>query len=436
MTRNPAAIFPSIVALARRLARDSRGNALILGAATLPLMVGAAGIGIDTLSMSLAKRHLQRTADSAALAGAHALVQSDAATRSTAVPSAVNHDLALNRKFALASLQIENAPSSGPFAGNNQAVRVTVTSPRKTPFYSFFTKGTPVMRAQATAAMIVTGNFCMVSLEEGNTTGVTFTGNTTLDLGCGVATNAKGSSAVSGSGSARVNATPIAAVGGVPNSTAYAAGTRLLPYASKQADPFSQLPVPQVPSNCSNRLDINTGQTVSPTATTDKVLCYKGTDIKGTLNIPTGHTVYIDGGRLDLGPHGRVNGTEVTVIMTSSTAATNPSSVATFNLHGGSQMNLTSPKSGTYKGVLFYQDPRAVLNNNIQINGNSSTSFEGGFYFPKATMTFNGTTGMRTECIQLVARRLVFSGNSRVVNTCGTDGGGDDFEAIFVRLVA
>jgi Flp pilus assembly protein TadG len=426
MTRKPAAIRPSIVALARRLVRDTKGNALILGAATLPLMVGAAGIGIDTLSMSLAKRHLQRTADSAALAGGHALVQNHV------VATSVNHDLALNRKFTLASTQIE----TGAFAGNPQAVRVTVTSPRTTPFYSFFTKSTPMMRAQATAAVIIAGNFCMVSLEEGNTTGITFTGNTTLDLGCGVASNAKGSSAVSGSGSAVVNATPIAAVGGVPNSTAYAAGTRLLPYSAKQPDPFSNLPVPQVPSNCSPQLSIGTGTQHSPPANTAKVLCYKGTDIKGTLNIPTGHTVYIDGGKLDLGPHGRVNGTEVTIIMTSSTAATNPSSVATFDLHGGSQMNLTSPKSGTYKGVLFYQDPRATLNNEIKINGNSSTSFEGGFYFPRATMTFNGTTGMRTECMQLVARRLIFSGNSRVTNTCPTDGGGDDFEAVFVRLVA
>jgi hypothetical protein len=51
-------------------------------------------------------------------------------------------------------------------------------------------------------------------------------------------------------------------------------------------------------------------------------------------------------------------------------------------------------------------------------------------------MTFNGTTGMQTECLQLVARRLAFSGNSRVSNQCPTDGKAKAFDAIFVRLVS
>ncbi|HZG07448.1 MAG TPA: pilus assembly protein TadG-related protein [Allosphingosinicella sp.] len=428
MTSKAAAFIPSLVAMARRLAGDSRGNALILGAATLPLMVGAAGIGVDTLSMSLAQRHLQRTADSAALAGGHALVQNNSVTTS------VNHDLALNQKVTLSKTTVENAPSSGPFAGNADAVRVTVESPRRTPFYSFFTKTTPTMRAQATAAVVFTGNFCMVSLEEGNTTGITFTGNTTLDLGCGVATNAKAATAVSGSGSAVVNANPIAAVGGVPASTAYPSGTKLLPFSPKQPDPFSKLPKPQVPTTCNSQLIVpKSGGTVEENSS--GIYCFQGMDIKGPVTLPKG-TYYIDGGKVDLGPHGHLSGSEVTIILTSKTADTNPSSVAQLSLHGSAQMNLTSPTSGTYKGVLFYQDPRAPLNNSVVINGNTSTSFEGGFYFPRANMTFNGNTGMRTECMQLVALRLVFSGNSKVTNTCPATAGGKSFDAVFVRLVA
>src|ERR1044072_7367720 len=52
--------------------RDARGNAIVVAAATLPLIIGAAAIGVDTIQVSVARRQLQRSADSAALAGAYA----------------------------------------------------------------------------------------------------------------------------------------------------------------------------------------------------------------------------------------------------------------------------------------------------------------------------------------------------------------------------
>jgi hypothetical protein len=126
----------------------------------------------------------------------------------------------------------------------------------------------------------------------------------------------------------------------------------------------------------------------------------------------------------------------VTIILTSSTP-TISTSFANLSIHAGAQLNLTSPTSTseTYKGVLFYQDPRSPFGDS-HINGNSSSSFEGGLYFPSRQLTFNGNSGMRTECLQLVALRLVFSGNSKVTNVCPSTGGGRAFDATFVRLVA
>jgi hypothetical protein len=60
---------------------------------------------------------------------------------------------------------------------------------------------------------------------------------------------------------------------------------------------------------------------------------------------------------------------------------------------------------------------------------------EGAFYFPNDSFTFNGNTGMKSTCIQLVASRLTFSGNSSLTNDCPA-GGNKGFDAIFVRLVA
>lgn len=414
----------------RRLSRDARGNVLVIGAATLPLMIGAAGVGVDSITLVVAKRQLQRSADSSALAGAYALVQSKS------VQASALYDLGLNNDVVLATRTFENAPAAGPHKDDADAVRVVLTAQRSTPFMSFFGAGNPVLAVEATAAVVYTGKFCMVALEDGTSPGVSFGGNTTVDLGCGVASNSKGITGISAGGSSTIIASPIAAVGGVPASSSYAPGTKLLPYSSKQADPFARLPVPQVPSDCSPApLNVSPGSVVTLPTNTSGVYCFKGMDVKGTLNLPPG-TYYIDGGTLSVGSQAKIAGDGVTIILTSSTAATNPSSVAGLSINGGAQLNLKSPKDGTYGGVLFYQDPRALFGNSVKINGNSSSSFEGGFYFPRAYLSMNGTSGMHTECLQLVARRLDFSGNNKVTNDCPTDGDAKAFDATFVRLVS
>jgi hypothetical protein len=373
--------------------------------------------------LSLSKRQLQRTADSAALAGAFAVAQSKTAS------TAANWDIGLNTDFTISSKVIENAPTSGSYAGDNKAVRVALTASRSTPFMSFFTGGQGTIYAEATAAVVVSGHFCMLSLEDTSATGITFNGNSTMNLGCGVATNAKGSTAITAGGSSSVIATPIVAVGAIPNSSNYVQPTTLLPYSQKQTDPFANLPVPSVPSGSCPALSVNPNATRSINPG-----CYKGMDIKGTLNLAPG-TYYIDGSSLSFGSQAVVTGTEVTFILTSSTPSIS-TSFADLSMNGGATINLTSPTSGTYEGVLFYQDPRAPLGNGITINGNSSSSIEGSFYFPRAYLTYNGTSGMQTKCMQLVARRLSFSGNTNIQNVCPPGGGPKAFDGTKVRLVA
>lgn len=406
-----------------RLLDDQGGNALAIGAAVMPLLIGAAAIGVDTIQSSLARRQLQRSADSAALAGAYALVQSEI------VRDSAEHDLALNNRISLAAPPlVENAPTAGPYAGNGRAVRVRLDALRSVPFISFFTGSAMPVSAEATAAVVYAGEFCMIALEEGDVTGITFSGSANVDLGCGVASNSRAANAVSADGSSRVVASPVAAVGGVPSSGSYEGPTTLLPYSPPQPNPFADLPVPSPPNPCGGgplRVQPNDTRTVSPG-------CYSGMDIKGTVTFQPG-VYYIDGSSLSFGATARASGSGVTFILTSRNAGSNPSTIATLDMHGNAQVNFSAPTSGTYEGVLMYQDPRANYGDS-HVNGNSSSRLEGGFYFPRQQLTFNGTTGMRTECIQLVARRLRFTGNASVQNTC-PENGADSFDATFVRLV-
>jgi Flp pilus assembly protein TadG len=410
------------------LISSERGNVLIVGAATMPLLLGAVALSVDSVNLTLARRQLQRTADSGALAGAYAIVQNQT------VATAVSRDLLLNKDHTLKTTTVQNAPTAGSHAGDTSAVRVILEANRATPFMAIFNDRTPTIRVEATAAVIFNGKFCMVSLEEGNATGITFTGSSTIDLGCGVATNSRATAAVACGGSTRVVASPIAAMGGVPTCSGYTTGTKLMPYSAKQADPFAGLPLPDISGmDCTQQIKIQPNDPL----TTKQPGCYKDMDIKGKVNLAPG-TYYINGatGGFSAGSQAVISGTGVTLIFTSKTPTISSTIATISSINGGAQLNLSAPKTGTYGGVLMYQDPRATIGNTIQINGNSATSYEGGFYFPKAYMTFNGTTGMNTQCLQLVARRLSFSGNSSVTNTCPSDTKSGAFDATFVRLVA
>ena len=88
---------------------------------------------------------------------------------------------------------------------------------------------------------------------------MTATGNADVDLGCGMITNSTSLTAAVATGSSDVNASPIAAVGGIPASTHWASGTILQPFTMAQPDPFAAVNPPAsgtFPSgNCPNTTD-------------------------------------------------------------------------------------------------------------------------------------------------------------------------------------
>lgn len=414
-----------------RLLRSQSGNVLWLTAAAMPVVVGAAGLADDTIQWSLWKRQLQRQADSAALAGAYAVSQGKT------VDSTVTHDLAKNSELTLtAAPVIENAPTSGAYAGDTSAVRVVLQYTKHLPFSGLFLSTPPTITAEATAATVQNGNYCIIALENTTNWGIKMWGNATVDMGCGLATNSKSqSNGVMAGGSSWIRATPVASVGGLTWSSNYQSPTTLQPYSVPQADPYSDLPVPSVPSGCGGKLSVNTTQTQTVTNPTG-VACYKGMDLKGTVTFAPG-IYYIDGSTFDVGAQAHVSGTGVTFILTSSTAATNPNSIATVNMNGGATVDLSATTSGTYAGILFYQDPRAPNSNQAnQINGNASSKFQGAIYMPSQEVNFTGTSGMVTNCLQIVSRRVQFTGNMTISNNCPAGSGAGSFQGTAVKLVA
>ena len=435
-----------MIAYIKKLWRDKRGNALVIAAAAMPLVLGSAGLASDTIQWALWKRQLQRAADSGAIAGVYSIAELSGAR--TGVSDAVTRDLTHNSHIAYTTTKVVGAPTSGYYSTDPYAVSVQLSVQKKLSFSGMFMSFTPTITATGIATIVPSGEYCVISLENTAVTGITATGNADVDLGCGMITNSTSLTAAVATGSSDVNASPIAAVGGIPASTHWAEGTVLQPFTMAQADPFANVPAPTVfpTSNCPNYRVNNPNDTDAFDASDANVsglasgtYCVGSMTLNGTTTFPANSTIIIDGGQLSIGAQAHVSCTGCTFVLTSRTASTNPSSIGNVNVNGGAELNLTAPSTGTYAGLLIYQDRRAQDGTNASqqntMNGNSSSFFQGAFYFPSQQVTYNGTAGMSTNCMQLVARRVLYSGNMHISNTCPSNSGKPDFTGKKVRLV-
>jgi hypothetical protein len=398
------------------LISSERGNVFVVAAAVMPLLLGSAAFAVDTIQLSVWKRQLQRAADSSAIAGAYAVSLDDNEH------DAIHRDLDKN---AFPVLTQEEEIVVGPRLGFDRTVRVTLTATRTLPFLSIFTHHPTEMVADATAAIVGDGKFCMISLYDGPDAGIDVNGNADINLGCGMKSNCSGTQCVTAGGASSITASPIAAVGGLDGkSNNFNQPTVLLPHSAPQKDPFAYLPDPtKPPAGCSGTLGADTVFT----AATHQ--CFLSASVKpsDTLNIPNYvDTITIWGGDIDF--KGDVNANGITFVMSGDNGK-----AGDLIMNSQANLKVSSPDTGTYKGVLFYRDRRAS-NIEIKINGGSSSVMTGAMYFPTSDITYTGGSSVVVKCLQMVGQKLKFRGGASISNKCeGT--GASAIEQTVVRLV-
>ena len=435
----------------RRLRGEKRGSTLVLTALSMPVMLGGAGLAVDTVQWTLCKQQLRRAADSAALAGAYAVAQGKSASVSVAA------DLMKSDQLGYTSTVVENAPTTGSYIANNSAVRVVLATSKTLPFSSIFMSDPVAFEAEATAPAVADGTHCLISLEDGSTPGIEIDGNASLSLGCGAATNSRANDSVVVQKADSLVASPISAVGGI--SGPFGTNVQLNPYSLPQKDPFANVPDPDVKDmDCSKPLLIgakgavsDTGDdkgggkktpTTTPAPTADPIGpgCYSSADIDDTFTLPSGTYYFV--GDVEFGPKARLTGTGVTIVLTSKTAATDPATIPNLRMNSQTELSLSAPTSGSYANIAIYQDRRALTltdkKGENHINGGADSNITGAIYFPKQTLWFNGNAGMRSTCLQLVSRRILMSGNATITNNCppGDPSNRPDFSTMRIRLVA
>ena len=437
----------------RSFCRDRRANALVITALALPFVIGAAGVGVHSMQLTLVKRSLQREADSAALAGAYSLFQGQTNTTATA---AANQAISQNSLITSPTTTITPGSYTSGSTTYSSAMYVRLQTSVSTPFMAYFGQGTKTVVAEARAATVPEGSFCFFAKESTTTTGITFGGNSNTNLGCGIATNSTNpTQAIKVNGSPTVTASPVIAMGGVEASSAYVNGTVYMPNHAALTDPFAgQSYDPSASGNSVNGVSCKTGSNwntivVGSSDPPQSMLsthggCYDTISVQGTLELGSG-VYYLVGsgnnGGLQIGAQAHFTCYNCTFVLTTTTSpsANNFSNdVAQISINGGAEVHMsatTTAESATYRGITVYRDSRVTNNSTFNINGNSSSSIEGAWYFPKDTLSFNGTSGMNLSCFQMVANNLSFSGDATISNTC-TNAPPGTWSITSVRLIA
>lgn len=391
--------------LVRDIRKDESGNVLtLMGLSMIPL-VGTLGLAIDVAQWISWKRDLRSAADSAAMAGGLELKNGGDAEEVDAV---VRNVLGRNTQHSYIIEAVETPPTAGEFAGDASMVRVVLSTSTKLPFSSFFMPTAPTIRVEAVAQASSEVANCMIALSNTGTA-LSITGSSSIDMNCGLQSNSDFDATSSDS----IVAGALSAVGNVNEGNNISSDTRINRGVAPETDPFADL-ISDPNEKCNNSENIKGSATLSPG-------CYKGIRVnsKAYVTLLPG-TYYIGSGGLTVNAQATLIGKGVTIVYTNTDNTFNASAIGTASINGSSTVQLTAPETGPYAGIIMHQDSRTPAGNKsgLSINGNNNSEYEGAIYAPNNDVHFSGNSSMKTDCLQIVAQYITFTGNTSVSNTC------------------
>jgi Putative Flp pilus-assembly TadE/G-like len=430
--------------------RKQAGQVLVSAALMLVVVLGFVGLGIDMGVMRYEKRMQQTAADGAAIAAATNLPpfsgNQTAALNASAANGFTDNTaggacVAPPTSLAVGSVTVTvcNGPSTGPHAGNVHYVEAYVSAGQPTYFMKIFGVASETVTARAVATNTSGGTNgtttgCLYTLGPPSSSieGVNINGNATLYAPtCGIVDNGnyntQGNSLQVTAGSFGVSGS--ANVSGQGGHVDCTNGSSACPtYGAPAAgDPLSTLTPPCSPCTGGTAISINgnggftgTGVTYANNVYTVSPGTYSSISISGTgggnsVVFSAGTYVINGAGGLTIPGNATISGSGVTFYFTGS---------ATIGMTGTPTINLTAPSTGTYAGMLMWQDPADTNTTGPSLGGNSGSQFNGILYFPKDQLTFFGNNTSLSVGV-VVADSLSLSGHPNVTfnGAAGVPGG-------------
>ena len=396
-----------------KILRDESGQTLIFVALSLTCILGFVGLATDVGTMFHAKRDLQIAADAAAVAGAAELPYGTTDMTTAAQDASAQNGVTNGVNSAVVT--VNTPPKSGVYLGLAGYVEAIVSQPQPTFFMQLFKRTSMTVAARAVATNGAS-NGCVYTL---GTSGTDILMNGTVSLtaaSCSIIDDSSNaSSALLANGSVTLDAQSIGVVGGVLNNGSNSLTPTPVTGIVPVSNPLAFLTPPPNPGGCVSGVVLQNGISNSyGNGTTFRLPqgCYNGVTINGSPTVTFSAGVFYMTGAVVVNGTPTVDGTGVTIYLATSSAS--------FTDNGTTTLNLSAPTSGTYNGILFYQNPSDT--NTLTINGSSSSSLKGIFYAPTANLVVNGS-GSTDFYTSFVVSSLTFNGTGTLLDYASINGG-------------
>ena len=375
---------------------DCAGGIFVFAALIAPIILGMAGLAVDTGLWYAAKRLAQSAADASALAGAFEFYRSDG--DSDAIVAAVNLD-ALNHGYSAA-----NGDTITVNVVNGSNVEVIISRVVPGTLSQIIFPNQTVIKARAVAKAQI-NDTCLWATNPDADGAINVAGGASVNLGCGVLANSTSSSGIDEDGNGCLTALEIKVVGG-------ATGDCINPTAVSGIDPIDDplaaLPAPDF-EPCTGGAAPNTLN-----GSIDYILS-PGTYC-GNINISTSGTVtflpglyILDRASLTINGQSHVFGEDVNFYLSSAAA---PSDNITIS--GGATVELSAGSGGELPGILFYQDRNTNPTITNQFTGGATMELNGIIYSPNNSISFTGGSEFTESAAMIIADTVNFSGTTHL----------------------
>jgi Flp pilus assembly protein TadG len=377
------AMLQHLRALFARFHGDRRANVTVTFALALIPTIGLVGAGIDYSRANSSKSRLQAATDAAALIAASRNYSSD----STRVAAGTN---VFNANYA-----VQAAPATPTVTVSSSGVTVTASATVPTSLLSGIGIKSVAITATSIANFEGSPTACVLALQTSGD-GIFVHGGSSLKASCGLYADSTSSNGIDFDGDSVTSASSICVVKGFTEDSAAKVSPAPTTGCPNVVDPLASL---AAPSNATGACTYNNYE-VSGTATLNPGVYCGGINVDSSARATFNAGIYIiRGGQFNIGSSATVTGQNVMFYLTGSNANLNQGSSAS--------MQVTAPNSGTYKGIVFFQDRTASTPAN-QFGGSSTTSVQGTVYFPNGTaeINCNGTVMASGDYTVWIVKRL------------------------------
>ena len=404
--------------------RDESGQTLILFVLALGVLLGMAAMTIDVGLAYVARRDMQNAADAAALAGADAILEG----QSSVLAANAARDLALQNGYdnaaADVTVTINVPPTSGPHSGDSDFIEVFIAHPIDTILASAVGKTTPFdVSARAVAGIDRTPKpYSIITLSQTACQSMQFNGQVHLTIiDAGTLTNSECTvGAFSTNGTINVATAANHVVGGW-HMTGNSGDVSLPPSrAGHFDDPLIGVPVPTPTSAPVQTCPTFPGKPGTVTLQPGVYDCTidpqgqwglqfepgdyyitGGIVINGGGNVSFGQGLYfLQGEGLTITGNGVVTGDGVTFYIDE----------GQITLTGNGDTQLTAPTSGTYEGIVIFQN--RTLTSTVNMSGGAIADGWGAVYAAGAQIHLVGNTGSTLH--QFISDSFLMDGNSNI----------------------